>query len=213
MLRWWCGSLQGHCTYGALTSPISLSLPPHSLALHTDMLNFPSSNYPCNLIIWCQLKHRLSCQAVMALTWLNMFSHQSNSKAECSQRQTLQMTLSTHLWECGHIARLFENTLDHTDWVLFYHIAAAAAKTRCLFNLALSCGLRISLAFQSSKMSIYQRLIRVCKELPFSSSCPWFLFYWPPYHSATSCFQLSFHHHFWSRNRKQATDLGLQTHV
>lgn len=113
----------------------------------------------------------------------------------------------------SHSPVVWEHLGSH-GLVLFYHIAAAAAaKTRCLFNLALSCGLRISLAFYSSKMSIYQRLIRVCKELPFSSSCPWFLFYWPPYHSATSCFQLSFHHHFWSRNRKQATDLGLQTHV
>ena len=81
MLRWWCGGLQGDCTYGALTSPISSSLPLHFLALRADRLNFPSSNYSCNLITWCQLKHRLSCQTVMAPSWRNMFSHQSNLKA------------------------------------------------------------------------------------------------------------------------------------
>lgn len=56
MLRWWCGSPRRHCTYGALTSHISLSSPFHTLALQTDMSFLPPSNYPCSLIIWCQPK-------------------------------------------------------------------------------------------------------------------------------------------------------------
>lgn len=39
----------------------------HRLVLapsHSDMLNFPPSNYSCNLIMWCQPEHRLSRRVV-----------------------------------------------------------------------------------------------------------------------------------------------------
>lgn len=43
--------------------------------------SFPCTNYPCNLIMWCQLKHWLSCQFL-----IKCFTSQSNLKSEKRDR-------------------------------------------------------------------------------------------------------------------------------
>lgn len=63
----WCaeggfGTLQGHRWFSALMSTISSS-PPLTLWPIIPTCSFPCTNYPRNLIMWCQLKHWLSCQA------------------------------------------------------------------------------------------------------------------------------------------------------